>query len=206
MLPVFGDLEMKFGLEWESFVTDAKGVISLIPKTIPHDDCGWLVEARGDPAYTPEKAVGLLLAEKYKIQQLLAKAGLALYSVDFLKLPREFKLSARREFTKGVVRFQNLYGKVPSSLDHAGVHISFTDPIEISYVKNELPIKETVNRLWDFPTVFKKLDKAFAEEIKKARRVPGFYEIKYDGRVEYRSLPSSVDLWKIVDVLNTIMK
>lgn len=63
-----------------------------------------------------------------------------------------------------------------------------------------------INECFDYITIFKKLDEAFAEEIKEAKRLPGFYEIKSDGRIEYRSLPSNVSLFKVIDVINSIIK
>ena len=50
------------------------------------------------------------------------------------------------------------------------------------------------------------LDKYFKTEIRAARRNPGFYERKADGRIEYRSLPNNVDLEKVRDVIGSIYK
>jgi hypothetical protein len=41
----------------------------------------------------------------------------------------------------------------------------------------------------------------FAKEIAGARRRPGFYEIKSDGRIEYRSLPNTINKHKLISVL-----
>lgn len=49
-----------------------------------------------------------------------------------------------------------------------------------------------------------RLDSAFKAEIRAARRNPGFYERKGDGRIEYRSLPNNVDLEKVREVLGSI--
>jgi len=61
--------------------------------------------------------------------------------------------------------------------------------------------------LFDYVTIIKKLDKAFKNEIKAANRVPGVYAIKggVNGtRIEYRSLPSSIDKYKLIEVINKI--
>ena len=55
--------------------------------------------------------------------------------------------------------------------------------------------------MFDFVQIIRKLDEAFKGEIKAAKRLPGFYEIKPDRRVEYRSLPNDVDLGKIIKTL-----
>ena len=107
-----------------------------------------------------------------------------------------------------MVRYQNIYSfkdhRHSSSECPAGVHISFTKPAHIHRGDKEPLV--TVNTLFDFVQVFKALDVAFKDEIIGAKRNPGFYEIKTDGRIEYRSLPSNVDMDKIIKVVNAIIK
>ena len=59
--------------------------------------------------------------------------------------------------------------------------------------------------LFDIVKFINGLDKAFAKEINESNRVSGFYKIDND-RLEYRSLPSTVNIFKVVEVLNEITK
>lgn len=64
-----------------------------------------------------------------------------------------------------------------------------------------------VSKTFDFYSAIKKLDHAFSEEIKESGRVAGVFAIKQGemgNRIEYRSLPSSVDLDKVIDVINSL--
>jgi hypothetical protein len=57
--------------------------------------------------------------------------------------------------------------------------------------------------MFDFVKIVRSLDKIFEKEIKDAKRIPGFYEMKSHG-FEYRSLPCSIDLDKVVDALKKV--
>ena len=202
---------MRIGLEKEFFLLkDGKPQSLADCLYIPYDECGWLVEARGEPNASIIDAVFSLKAAVYKIERAVARLN-AKVNVAFpyvlsdepiMKVDRATKLKCSRHFAKGVIKYQNLHGYEShrNSLSEAtaGVHVSFTE--ERSYCESDKSICcYTVK--FDWPQIFIKLDKAFAEEIKAAKRRPGFYELKPDGRVEYRSLPSNVNLDKLIDVL-----
>jgi len=190
---------MKFGFELEAFLCNPAGDFVLAPQGIPMDDCGWLVEYRGEPAGTATKAAGLLEAERQRVNRKLSLLDLKPVLVPYAKIDRATKLAARREHTKGLLRYQNLYGLKPTTADAAGLHISFTKPREINTQQLGTVV---VNQLWDFPQLFRALDQLYAKEIKAAKRRPGFYEIKEDQRIEYRSLPNTVDVWALTDFLD----
>ena len=198
-----------FGLEKEFFVmpngTEKQPV--LVPNGIPKDACGYLAEARGLPHRSIEQAVYSLMAEEYRIETELEKLNLIADDVPVLKLPRELFIEAQRHNVKGLIAYNNLYGhnhhKNKQNEAIAAVHISITRP---SYVTTDQNSKTTVNKNFDYVDIFRTLDKAFADEIKAAKRLPGFYELKDDGRIEYRSLPSNVDLLKVIEVINSIIK
>ena len=215
---------MRVGLEKEFFVLRDEKPIPLvrggglcgysfgIPFGIPHDECGWLAEARSQPFTSIIDAVFSLKAAVYRIERQIADINkrpeftavspLVLTDNPVMKMDRSVKLQAARYFPKGVIKYQNLYGhqchKNSMREATAGVHVSFTD--ERSYRDKE-GTERTYNINFDWPQIFIKLDAAFAEEIKASKRRPGFYEIKPDGRVEYRSLPANVDLDKLINVL-----
>ena len=221
---------MRIGLEKEFFLLAKDGEpVSLAAEhlakhpllRLPHDDCGWLVEARGGPFRDPVDAVFSLKAEIYKIEKTLAEINaesfmgeipLSLSDAPIMKVPKTVRLQSARCFAKPLVKYQNLYGyethRNAMLEGTAGVHVSFTQ--ETSFTENACEscghCKERVyNVNFDWPQIFLKLDAAFADEIKEAKRRPGFYEIKSDGRVEYRSLPADVDMEKLIKILKTMV-
>jgi hypothetical protein len=209
---------VKYGLEQEFFV--AKRVldgqliyVGGLDATLTPDECGFLAEARGQPYGTIREAVFSLMADVYRLEQAANKLGLELVEVPNATVPEAEILKSRRQFSKGVLSYQNLYGHEAHRNGRkktAGIHISFTKPKVFTYSVKDGANPDEEDRyterfeyqpLWDFVQVFRKLDKAFEKEIKEARRNPGFYELKPDGRIEYRSLPNNVDLKKIIDVI-----
>jgi hypothetical protein len=203
---------MKYGLEKEFFVRNEDGDLVVCPRyKLPADEVGYLAEARGKPASNIRDAVFNLKSEIYRMHKIAKKMGLWLDDTPVLKVPAELKIEAQRRYAKGIISYQNMYGyakhKNLVTEGVAGVHISFTDPHEIvhycEYKKLRLAPKTwTINKMFDYIQIFRKLDEAFKDEIKQAKRRPGFYEIKSDGRIEYRSLPSNVDLDKIIEILS----
>jgi len=196
---------MRVGLEKEFFLLKDGKPQPLIDlgTYLPHDDCGWLVEARGKPYHSIIEAVFSLKADIYKIEKnLLNLNGYSLSDEPIMKIDRNIKLKCSRHFSKGLIKYQNLYNyeshRNSMSEATAGVHVSFTE--EKSYRDNN-NVEHNYSINFDWAKIFTKLDAAFAEEIKIAKRRPGFYELKPDGRIEYRSLPSNVNLNKLIDVL-----
>jgi hypothetical protein len=195
---------MKIGLEKEFFVMQGNKCL-IVPTGMPFDDSGVLTEARSAPFEKPEDAVFSLQADIYRLQKQAEKLNLQLSDVPFQKIDRDTRLAASRKFAKGLTKYQNLYNykhhKNGSNETPAGIHISFTNPKHI-YAKDNSKIE--FNAIFDYVTVFKYLDQQFTEEIKAAKRNPGFYELKGDGRIEYRSLPANTNLDKIIEVLKNI--
>lgn len=193
---------LKFGFELEAFCTDANGEVCLVPPGIPKDGCGWLVEYRSYPFTSAHQAVGSLLGEQMRWATFLAnkhpEVGVQL--IPRMRVPRAVKLAARRAYAKGPIRHKNIYGLSPITGDTAGLHVSVTSP---RTVRVEDGGEVVVNALFDFVQFFKHLDSIFKDDIKKAGRKPGEYEIKPDLRIEYRSLPNTVDLWKLADVITS---
>ena len=195
---------MKYGLECEFFVVSEAGGAPLggLPSSLTPDECGFLAEARGQAYYSIREAVFSLKADIYRLGEEAKKLGLKLIQVPLLKVPQTELLKSRRMFSKGLLSYQNMYGYEEHKISGkktAGIHISFTNPVQVHCGENKY---ETHNSMFDFIQIIRKLDIAFKEEIKQARRNPGFYELKSDGRIEYRSLPNNVDFHKIIDVLS----
>jgi len=124
---------------------------------------------------------------------------LVLDDFPYRKIDRKTRIELSRLYTKPISKFQNLYGFDSHRNSHseqvAGIHVSFTEQRTVETKEG----KVTYNQLFDFPTVMRKLDNTFKDEIKAAKRRAGFYEVKEDGRVEYRSLPSNTPLDKLIE-------
>lgn len=190
----------KIGLELEDFCMNANDEVILVPKDsgIPHDGCGWLIEYRGEPCSNIVEAVFSLRAAEYKAIALLQKHKVHGLREPICKPSKDVRLAARRRFIKNKVSFNNLYGhkchKNSLSEAVAAVHISVTLQEEGKY--------KPVNRIFDFADFIRYMDNAFAQEIKDSKRCPGFYELKGDGRFEYRSLPNNVNQEKLMSVIS----
>ena len=198
---------IKVGLEKEVFLTKY-GEVQVVPEDIPSDECGLLAEARGKPSSDVVEAVYSLKAEMFKLCELVEEYDTDMTVSDFplMKISRDLRLRVSRLYSKGLTKYENLYGFTRHSNkineQTAGVHISFTNEYEFIDKENKVHI---FNLNFDWVKIFKRLDEEFKEEIKNAKRKPGFYEIKADGRIEYRSLPSNVTLEKVIIVLREML-
>ncbi len=190
----------RIGLELEEFCVNGEKEVILIPKesNIPHDGCGWLIEYRSDASKDIVDAVFSLRAHEYKTIETLKKFNVSGARIPVMKPNKTVRMAARKRFIKGLVQFNNIYGhqchKNTLAEAVAAIHISVTFSVEGKH--------GSINKVWDFPDFIRHMDKKFAEEISAAKRRPGFYEIKSDGRVEYRSLPNNVDLTKLMYEVN----
>lgn len=201
---------MKIGFELEAFLLDVEGKPQIVPEKLPLDECGWLVEIRSTPFAGIVEAVHLLRAEKEKVEAKVARLGFTLDYSPLKEISRELKVKAARKHGKGVLRYRNVYGyethKNPSALATASLHISFTEEKVFNYVdQDKRERKFEYSGFVDHARLIVALDKDFKDEIKKAKRNPGFYEVKLDGRIEYRSLPNDVDLNKVTSVLGSLL-
>ncbi len=191
----------RIGLELEEFCIDKSSKeIILIPKdsNIPHDGCGWLIEYRSEPCKDIVEAVYSLRAAEHRAQGLLKKFGVCGARNPVMKPSKEVRMAARKRFIKSLVAFNNIYGhqchKNTLAEAVAAVHISITFSTEGKHGR--------INQIWDYADFIRYMDDAFASEINESKRRPGFYEIKPDGRFEYRSLPNNIDLDKLMLVVS----
>lgn len=196
------------GLEREFLVANVGEAnrFIVVPDGLPADECGLLAEARGQPFHSVEEAVFSLQADSYRLAKLFEAKGLVLVDLPIGKIDRNTRIEAARKYAKGLVRYANLYGykahRNNMAEQTAGIHISFTDPVTVT----GRDCNTTVNGLFDWASIFVGLDKAFADEIKAAKRNPGFYELKHDRRIEYRSLPNNVNFNKLIEVLKKLTR
>lgn len=202
---------MKYGLEQEFFVKNGEGsLIGALPAVLTPDDCGFLAEARGQPYTNIREAVFSLLADVHRLQTEAVKLGFTLVCEPNADVPFKAIMESRRAFSKGTLSFQNLYGHESHKEKRkktAGIHISFTEYADYACYRRGTRDNEFVPHTfnyqpnWDWVQLFRHLDHWFKDEIKAARRNPGFYELKEDGRIEYRSLPNDVDPQRIITAI-----
>jgi hypothetical protein len=214
-----------YGLEREFFFVDAKDNFTLAPDELPTDECKWLLEARGEPSPSIYKAVLSLQLEEGRIKKVASDLGIKVMPVNFLKIPKEsIRLFLRGNNAKPLGSAFNYLGHdhhlVGRGTYTAGTHISvcnhvqqysYTYELELTSggvdkkskinVVNKKHENGTLNRNFNWMKLFINLDKAFKKDIKDARRNPGFFEFKEDGRVEYRSLPATVDMHNLADIV-----
>lgn len=166
---------------------------------LTQDACGYLAEARGEEHTSPEKALALYLVQEGTVQEQAESEGIALTVEDYVKLPKQLKRRWARQFGKNPSGEASLYGKfISHSYSTAGLHVHFSNERDVTTGNG---YSMTVPQLIDIPRFVFGLDKIFAKEIKDAKRVPGLYEMKPYG-FEYRSLPTSIELSKVVEALD----
>jgi hypothetical protein len=98
-----------------------------------------------------------------------------------------------RHYEKGGVTIRNIYGK---DARNVGNRTLASFQINVSNLSGRITTKtDTVVDEWgpfDFLEIIRNLDEEFSAEIKESNRQPGFYSLKDDRRIEYRSLPNLV--------------
>jgi len=191
---------MKIGLEVEFFLTKDGNIINVGKAGLPSDEYPLLAEARGNAFDCIFQAVGSVRGEIERIVSLASKIGATPLFSDWIKkdgLTEKLDEEILRQGFSKHIGWRNLYGKNPSSKNKrfipAGLHVSFTQSKSFAYItsQNQNQVFQ-YNSLFDYPHVFNNITKEFLPEIKASGRVEGFYEVKDDGRVEYRSLPATL--------------
>ena len=190
---------MKIGIEVEFFLVKDGKIVNVAKAGLPSDEYPLLAEARGNPFDCVFQAVGSVRGEIDRIVSAAGKTGLTPLFADWVKkdddVEKLYEDILRQGFSKHI-GWRNLYGKKPSSKNKrfiaAGLHVSFTEQRSFGYHVNNQPQTFNYNSVFDYPHIFNNITKEFLPEIKASGRVEGFYEVKGDGRVEYRSLPATI--------------
>lgn len=203
-------MSIKLGFELESFICDGAGNPVLVPNGLPFDECGWLVEVRSEPHTEVYKAIALFEAEIEKVRAQVRQTEFHLHQVPIYPVSRALKVQAGRQFKKGRIHYRNLYGhethRHSTKFQTASIHVTFSNEHQTEHVaQNGLIIRRTESRFFDYARAIITLDEAFKAEIKAAKRNPGFYEVKSNGWVEYRSLPNDISIPKLGRVLTDLL-
>ncbi len=198
----------KFGFELEGFYTPLPdGKFYLPPKNYPTDGFPGLIEVRtsGGDEITRQ------LFDIYR--QASALEGFAPHFHEHTYSPQERTKLRARESSKGSLHISNIYGRSPKALGNRTlasfqINVSYQTASEWTDVhKVKHPAKYG---LFDFYPIVKGLDEVFADVIHASGRQPGFYAIKDNVRLEYRSLPSSAfplngeALIRLADKINSV--
>lgn len=199
-------MNFKYGFELEGFCTTSTGAVIIPPKNYPTDGFPGLVEIRTQGGDDIEKQYFKLLSGVSKYLDVHFGRH------EHVFTPKEKVLLRARHSDKGELSISNVYGKDPR---HLGDRTLASFQINIS---NLLRGKNAIVRdgrlvtepaqygLFDFVPIVKRLDEEFANEIRAANRQPGFYAIKEEVRLEYRSLPNSVANLNIYDAAALIKR
>lgn len=203
---------MRFGFEKEFFV-QKKGKVILPPHNMAKDGGGILAEARGLPDDIPALAFARL---EHAVKQLQKTA-----KESQVKLICRNSVICDAKLLHMAVKHKNLSSDIerfayPTELrlnkpgEHrAGLHIHFSDTHENLKVgkgsREHYAYKDTQHRIFDMFLWIKVLDREFEREILQAGRYKGAYKMKPYG-FEYRSLPATVSLDKVVSVLEQILE
>jgi hypothetical protein len=199
-------MTIKYGLEKEYWLMKGQKV-QVIPVGLPHDSCGYLLEARGQPYPDITDAVYSLKADEDRLYRMVQygdkiPADCTISESPYKTLTADTILKATRYYAKGLTSYQNYLGHaghaVKSTQGTAGVHITVSNEYTFT---NSTGGKQMVNLNFDWLRLFQHLDRFFALEIREAKRLPGFYELKGNGLIEYRSLPANVDLNKVITAI-----
>ena len=190
---------MKIGLEVEFFGLQNGQIANMEKLGIPSDEYPLLAEARGLAFNCPFQAIGSVRAEIEKIVSLMLSKNITPVFENWIKKDKNIDIQHEEILRGGLnkhIAYRNLnslpVSRKNKSFISAGLHVSFTNPNSFNYSDKEQNKTFNYNSVFDFPHIFNKITQEFKEEIKVSERVPGFYEVKSDGRVEYRSLPATL--------------
>lgn len=191
-----------FGFELELFLK--RGDEYVVPSKghyLPTDACGYLVEIRGDPHSDPLKAMYLMKADLERVTVQAANLGYNLELAHTAPISKNFLRLIRRSRGKNPSKSFFAYGGMyRSDTPRAGLHIHFGSLITKKYDNdNSFSYTSIVN----IPRILQVFDTEFKKEISDTKRIRGEYEIKEHG-FEYRSLPATTDLNKVVSVLEKL--
>jgi len=183
---------VNFGFEREFFLSNGKTFVFLPKDTkIPHDNCGYLAEARGNPSNSPWYASRLYYSAVDQLDWLCHTNGLKLVNINETVFDPLFVQEIKSKW--GIKRNSTakflIGGKKYEYRNRAGFHVHFE-------TKGFFTRKLRIN-------IIKQMDAAFAKEISESQRISGEYEFKPYG-FEYRCLPANINVNKLVNVLEKL--
>jgi len=212
---------MNFGLELEFFVSKNGKIVPAHLATYNLDGNPLLGELRTDPKPTLAEAVFNMFMLLHLEKEKLKGKG---YQLEMIP-EHKFSSSELKDFRadSGAMRLKNMeslktfsiypngstgkilgVGHVKASLQ---INLSENSVKRYTYCENvgsKLITKDAelhVSTLFDYAKYIKEYDALFEKEIKDTARVKGVFAIKdgvYGKRIEYRSLPNTINLKKLI--------
>ena len=222
---------MKFGLELEFFVKNEKGIFIPAYKVTNSVDgnpvIGELRTAVHDNIVDCIFELKKLFYQKCK-ELKTSKCSLELVhtikvSTDFIQALRRDQSYINKKEMSLLEEFSvypgNKVGKaLPRKIYKASLQVSLSQNNLFSYstfhkrtIGDEYDYEEITkdynySEIFDFPSTIFLLDKTFQYDIRKSKRVKGVYTVekgKFGKRIEYRSLPNTINLNTLMDILST---
>lgn len=206
------------GLEKELFLLKGNDIVEPAQFSFPYDEMQFLVEIRSLPSDRAYPVITTLYEQELQYQLRANKFGMKLNDYPYRFMDSEFvkhiedtyHIRKFPDFTQNIYNKHGVDGpelyqshhlgvfpeestKSPLNGDMlyrltAGVHVHFSSRDSETGKPIELPIENIV----------KQMDESFAGDIEKTKRIKGEWEPKLNYGFEYRSLPSNVDIVKVV--------
>lgn len=214
---------MNYGIEYEFFVQDSEGgqIVPAFNCTNNLDGYPVIGELKTGIHSTLVDAVFELKKLIFIEKKMLESIGFSMLNKETVTVSKSFledlrnhrKFSNNKEYTYRHVK--SIYNKrtsktFPRGVLKASLQINISKNNTLHYTKcvgeerNMVEHTRTYSNIFDFPSLIFKLDEYFKKEIRESNRIQGLYCIK-DGkkgeRIEYRSLPSDVDLIKLANLI-----
>lgn len=201
-----------FGLELETFlVNNNNEIIIPNPEIHPTDSCIGLLEFRSKPnpnIFTCFGEIESQLQEfNYKNKDLYP---LIIAYHTFTTTQKQLIRKRTTNHCKSYLNTQNIYGLKPKAIGNksiASLQINISNQISPEYKQENITIPARYGLL-DINNIVSSLDNTFKNEIKNQQRQIGWYAIKDQIRLEYRSLPNTIyempNFFHILqDIINT---
>lgn len=216
---------MKYGIEFEFFVSKDSVIIPAYKATSNLDGNPFLGEIKTEPFDNIIDAVFDLEKRIYLESKKLADKGCKMeivsqhqFTNDDIINYRKDKQALNRKELEVLEEFSiypngNLGKLLKRGEVKASLQINFSKHKSVSYVEYEKVTVEDKSKyisttkskqyscLFNYISVIEKLDIIFKDDIDKTKRTKGVYTIKdgvFGDRIEYRSLPNTIDLKKLI--------
>ena len=168
-----------YGFELEGFYK-INGSITLPPKLYPHDGFPGLCEVRSSGGKS-------ILDAWFEVEKELLLYPFDTDTFEHTFTPKEYQAIRARSYVKEPMTVSNIYNKQTRLL---GDKTLASLQINISNRVGTDSDKQAKYGLFDILPIVRRLDEVFAEDIKDSKRTPGWYSVKDNIRLEYRSLPN----------------
>jgi hypothetical protein len=195
-----------FGLELETFlINNNNEIIIPDPKIHPTDSYIGLLEFRSKPNSNIFNCFGEIESQlqefTYKNKNLYP---LIIANNTFTTTQKQLIRKRTTNQCKSYLNTQNIYGLKPKAIGNksiASLQINISNQISSEYKQENVTIPAKYGLL-DINNIVSSLDNSFKNEIKNQQRQLGWYAIKDQIRLEYRSLPNTI--YKMPNFFNTL--